>query len=69
MTPLVCALIKEFDGRYAYEVSWGRFGGESPAHPGHPSLTYVILGPATTQNLIVKFDGEICGGALGGKCF
>ena len=24
----------------------------------------IILGPATTQNLVVKFDGEICGGAL-----
>ena len=23
-----------------------------------------ILGPATTQNLVVKFDGEICGGVL-----
>ena len=23
-----------------------------------------ILGPATTQNLVVKFDGEICGGIL-----
>ena len=22
------------------------------------------LGPATTQNLVVKFDGEICGGVL-----
>ena len=21
----------------------------------------IILGPATTQNLVVKFDGEICG--------
>ena len=26
-----------------------------------PPLT---LGPATTQNLVVKFDGEICGGVL-----
>ena len=24
----------------------------------------LILGPATTQNLVVKFDGEICGGVL-----
>ena len=23
-----------------------------------------IIGPATTQNLVVKFDGEICGGVL-----
>ena len=23
-----------------------------------------IVGPATTQNLVVKFDGEICGGVL-----
>ena len=23
-----------------------------------------MLGPATTQNLVVKFDGEICGGVL-----
>ena len=23
-----------------------------------------FLGPATTQNLVVKFDGEICGGVL-----
>ena len=23
-----------------------------------------LLGPATTQNLVVKFDGEICGGVL-----
>ena len=23
-----------------------------------------ILGPATSQNLVVKFDGEICGGVL-----
>ena len=22
------------------------------------------VGPATTQNLVVKFDGEICGGVL-----
>ena len=24
----------------------------------------LFLGPATTQNLVVKFDGEICGGVL-----
>ena len=24
----------------------------------------IFLGPATTQNLVVKFDGEICGGVL-----
>ena len=23
-----------------------------------------IVGPATTENLVVKFDGEICGGVL-----
>ena len=23
---------------------------------------YILVGPATTQNLIVKFDGEVCGG-------
>ena len=23
-----------------------------------------VVGPATTQNLVVKFDGEICGGVL-----
>ena len=23
-----------------------------------------FVGPATTQNLVVKFDGEICGGVL-----
>ena len=23
-----------------------------------------MIGPATTQNLVVKFDGEICGGVL-----
>ena len=28
------------------------------------TFRFVILGPATTQNLVVKFDGEICGGAL-----
>ena len=28
-----------------------------------------FLGPATTQNRVVKFDGEICGGVFGGKCF
>ena len=27
----------------------------------HPSPN---VGPATTQNLVVKFDGEICGGVL-----
>ena len=26
--------------------------------------TYLFIGPATTQNLVVKFDGEICGGVL-----
>ena len=24
----------------------------------------LFVGPATTQNLVVKFDGEICGGVL-----
>ena len=24
----------------------------------------IQVGPATTQNLVVKFDGEICGGVL-----
>ena len=28
------------------------------------SLTLLFEGPATTQNLVVKFDGEICGGVL-----
>ena len=26
--------------------------------------TTTLVGPATTQNLVVKFDGEICGGVL-----
>ena len=25
---------------------------------------FPVLGPATTQNLVVKFDGEICGEVL-----
>ena len=29
-----------------------------------PGLKQPCLGPATTQNLVVKFDGEICGGVL-----
>ena len=29
----------------------------------------VYVGPATTQDLVVKFDGEISGGVLVGKCF
>ena len=29
-----------------------------------PRMTCQFLGPATTQNLVVKFDGEICGGVL-----
>ena len=33
------------------------------------NLQFAILGPATTQNLVVKFDGEICSGVYGGKCF
>ena len=28
------------------------------------SLMDPFVGPATTQNLVVKFDGEICGGVL-----
>ena len=28
------------------------------------SICLQFLGPATTQNLVVKFDGEICGGVL-----
>ena len=27
-------------------------------------LTFPDVGPGTTQNLVVKFDGEICGGVL-----
>ena len=34
---------------------------EAPAALEHDD---VFLGPATTQNLVVKFDGEICGGVL-----
>ena len=30
--------------------------------PQEKSLSAINLGPATTQNLVVKFDGEICGG-------
>ena len=29
-----------------------------------PKTANCYLGPATTQNLVVKFDGEICGGVL-----
>ena len=36
-------------------------------HSAEPRGQYA--GPATTQNLAMKFDGEICGGVLGGKCF
>ena len=28
------------------------------------TVTLSFVGPATTQNLVVKFDGEICGGVL-----
>ena len=31
--------------------------------PGTQCLPKYV-GPATTQNLVVKFDGEICGGVL-----
>ena len=38
---------------------------ESPEFPIRANhATGVFLGPATTQNLVVKFDGEICGGVL-----
>ena len=28
------------------------------------SSSQFLIGPATTQSLVVKFDGEICGGVL-----
>ena len=41
-------------------------GGEKLSRPGdlRRSGVVMLLGPATTQNLVVKFDGEICGGVL-----
>ena len=32
--------------------------------PPMASSESTVTGPATTQNLVVKFDGEICGGVL-----
>ena len=41
-----------------------RDAGLSPPGLGSSNLDSPFLGPATTQNLVVKFDGEICGGVL-----
>ena len=35
----------------------------TPPRP-HPPFAAFRIGPATSQNLVVKFDGEICGGVL-----
>ena len=50
----------------------GHVGHSQPTATGHnyedmqnPKIMFRFLGPATTQNLVVKFDGEICGGVLG----
>ena len=43
------------------------FGGVQNIILGDPPLLTIssgVVGPATTQNLVVKFDGEICGGVL-----
>ena len=47
----------------------GRKGQECPREIRTEKFMFMLfffpnLGPATTQNLIVKFDGEICGGVL-----
>ena len=36
----------------------------TPGQPAGVNRTKSYVGPATTQNLVVKFDGEICGGVL-----
>ena len=38
--------------------------GYDDPFPNDPIAKVQIVGPATTQNLVVKFDGEICGGVL-----
>ena len=39
-------------------------GAKQHPKPLAPGASTKSLGPATTQNLVVKFDGEICGGVL-----
>ena len=46
----------------AMHVCFGNFTVPKQVLACHKSRQYV--GPATTQNLVVKFDGEICGGVL-----
>ena len=42
----------------------GQGGGPKLKNALHPVPARGFIGPATTQNLVVKFDGEICDGVL-----
>ena len=57
-TPHLCQ--KNMPPKYA--IQWGSVWHKSRLKSRDFHRKYV--GPATTQNLVVKFDGEICGGVL-----